>query len=71
MTIKKQKNNITIPIGFTSADTKKRLDWIKDKSGLDFKDDIQNSPEDLKGIIENHIGFMKIPMKNVISMICM
>jgi len=62
MTIKKQKNNITIPIGFTSADTKKRLDWIKDKSGLDFKDDIHNSPEDLKGIIENHIGFMKIPM---------
>ena len=62
MATKKTKNNKTIPNGYTSADTAKRLEWLKDKTGMDLKDDLQNDPEDLKGIIENHIGFMKVPM---------
>ena len=62
MTNKKQKNNKTIPIGYTVADTGRRLDWLKEKTGLDLNNDLQNEPEDLKGIIENHIGFMKVHM---------
>lgn len=51
-----------IPNGYTSDDTKNRLKWLKDKTGIDLDTNLENLPEDLKGIIENHIGYMKIPM---------
>ena len=54
-----------IPRGYTAEDTQRRLDWLKNEQGFDFKDLSSNSPEDLKGIIENHIGYMKIPMSIV------
>ena len=38
------------------------MKWLKEEKGIDFKDPPVNDPEDLKGIIENHIGFMKLPM---------
>ncbi len=41
MATKKTKNNKTIPIGYTSADTAKRLEWLKEKTGMDLKDDLQ------------------------------
>ena len=38
---------------------------LKNEKDFDFKDLPGNNPEDLKGIIENHIGYMKIPMSIV------
>ena len=61
MANKKSKYYI-IPNGYTSDDTKNRLKWLKDKTGIDLDTNLENMPEDLKGIIENHIGYMKIPM---------
>ena len=31
-------------------------------SGFSYDPELQNNPEDLKGIIENNIGYMNIPM---------
>ena len=31
-------------------------------SGFSYDPDLENNPEDLKGIIENNIGYMNIPM---------
>lgn len=51
-----------IPRGYTADDTQRRLDWLKEEQGFDYQDLNGNDPEDLKGIIENHVGYMKIPM---------
>lgn len=51
-----------IPNGYTQADTETRLDWLRTKTGMDIDPALENNPEDLKGIIENHIGYMKVPM---------
>ena len=58
----KENNKKMIPKGYTNEDTDKRLDWLSDKIGFNYDTDLSTTPEDLKGIIENHIGFMKIPM---------
>ena len=58
----KENNKKMIPKGYANKDTDKRLDWLSDKIGFNYDTDLSTTPEDLKGIIENHIGFMKIPM---------
>ena len=58
----KENNKKMIPKGYAIKDTDKRLDWLSEKIGFDYDSDLSITPEDLKGIIENHIGFMKIPM---------
>jgi hydroxymethylglutaryl-CoA reductase (NADPH) len=58
----KENNKKMIPKGYANEDTNKRLDWLSDKIGFNYDTDLSTTPEDLKGIIENHIGFMKIPM---------
>ncbi len=58
----KENNKKMIPKGYANEDTDKRLDWLSDKIGFNYDTDLSTKPEDLKGIIENHIGFMKIPM---------
>ena len=58
----KENNKKMIPKGYTIKDTDKRLDWLSEKIGFDYDSDLSITPDDLKGIIENHIGFMKIPM---------
>ena len=58
----KNGNNKRIPRGYEPEDTERRLKWLKEEKGIDFKDPPVNEPEELKGIIENHIGFMKLPM---------
>ena len=57
----KEKNH-PIPRGYTSNDTNDRIKWVKDKTGIDFSKSKTDKPEELQGIIENHIGFMNIPM---------
>ena len=61
MTDKNEKNN-SIPRGYKPEDTKSRLEWLKDTQGFELKDLPEDNTEELKGIIENHVGFMKIPM---------
>jgi len=56
------KNNIKIPSGYLSDDSKRRVTWLQDKTGFNYRDLQGDEPEDLKGIIENHIGYMNIPM---------
>ena len=58
----KENNKKMIPKGYAIKDTDKRLDWLSEKIGFDYDSDLSITPEELKGIIENHIGFMKIPM---------
>ncbi|SVC80420.1 uncharacterized protein METZ01_LOCUS333274, partial [marine metagenome] len=58
----KNGNNNRIPRGYKREDTERRLKWLKEEKGIEFQDPPMNDPEDLKGIIENHIGFMKLPM---------
>ena len=63
-----EKNNgkrNRIPRGYTAKDTQRRLKWLKNEQGFDLQDLPANDPEELKGIIENHVGYMKIPMSVV------
>ena len=63
-----EKNNgkrNRIPRGYTAEDTQKRLEWLKTVQGFDLQELPVNDPEELKGIIENHVGYMKIPMSVV------
>ena len=60
--MKEKRKKLLIPNGYSEKDTDNRLDWLKETTGFDYSNDLENQPEDLKGIIENHIGFMKIPM---------
>ena len=57
-----EKNNNKIPSGYKEEDIEKRLNWLERMSGFSYKPELQNNPEDLKGIIENNIGYMNIPM---------
>ena len=61
-TMKEKRKKFLIPNGYSKKDTNNRLDWLKETTGFDYSNDLENQPDDLKGIIENHIGFMKIPM---------
>ena len=52
----------TIPKGYSAKDTDERLEWLKETTGFDYNTKLENQPDELKGIIENHIGYMKVPM---------
>ena len=54
--------NSSIPRGYLREDTEARKDWVKDFSGIELDDTLVDNAEDLQGIIENHVGFLKIPM---------
>ena len=60
-----EKNNerySSIPRGYLPKDTLARKDWVKTFSGIDLDDNLTDNAEELQGIIENHVGFLKIPM---------
>ena len=51
-----------IPRGYRPEDSDRRLDWLKSKHDFELKNLPPNKTEELKGIIENHVGFMQMPM---------
>jgi hydroxymethylglutaryl-CoA reductase (NADPH) len=53
---------LTPPRGYTTEDTQTRRDWLTAETGHRISDPKPEQPADLKGIIENHIGFMQIPL---------
>ncbi len=50
------------PSGYDFASFKKRIDFINEKTGLKLNAEKRWWDEDLKGIIENPIGFVKVPL---------
>ena len=62
MTEEKNGKNSSIPRGYLAEDTKARLEWVKKFTGIEIDDSALDKEEDLQGIIENHVGFMKVPM---------
>lgn len=50
------------PGGYTKEDTQKRKEWLAERTSFKPNDSRPDEPEQLKGIIENHIGYMNIPM---------
>lgn len=53
---------ITPPRGYSEHDTEKRVSWLEKRTGFKLNDVGPDRPEDLKGIIENHVGFINVPM---------
>ena len=54
--------NSSIPRGYRPEDTDARKGWVKDFSGVELDDTLKDDVEDLRGIIENHVGFLNMPM---------
>ena len=54
--------NSSIPRGYRPEDTDARKGWVRDFSGVELDDTLKDDVEDLKGIIENHVGFLNMPM---------
>ncbi len=52
----------TIPRGYTLKDRELRKEWIGEITDVDINDSLSNTDEEMKGIIENYVGFMKLPM---------
>ncbi len=50
------------PRGYKKEDTEKRKKWIEEKTGFHLNEIGPDEPGDLRGIIENHVGFMHLPL---------
>ncbi|MCH7754495.1 hydroxymethylglutaryl-CoA reductase, partial [candidate division KSB1 bacterium] len=50
------------PRGYSKQHTEKRRKWLVEKTGFYLNEAPPDDPENLKGIIENHVGFMQVPM---------
>lgn len=55
-------NSTKPPGGFREKDTQRRLRWIERATGHNLDEFPTPEPEELRGIIENHVGYMPIPM---------
>ncbi|MDP7011606.1 MAG: hydroxymethylglutaryl-CoA reductase [Verrucomicrobiota bacterium] len=55
-------NKLTPPRGYTQADTEARQQWLKEQTGHQVPEFALDHPENLRGLIENHIGFVGLPM---------
>jgi hydroxymethylglutaryl-CoA reductase (NADPH) len=54
--------SVTPPRGYKKSDTERRKKWLEEKTGIHINDAEPEDTENLKGIIENHTGYIKIPM---------
>ena len=55
-------NKLTPPRGYTQADTETRQQWLEAQTGHSMPEFALDSPEELKGLIENHVGYVGLPM---------
>jgi hydroxymethylglutaryl-CoA reductase (NADPH) len=53
---------LTPPRGYKKSDTERRRAWFAEKTGFCIGDPHPEDPENLKGIIENHVGYMQLPL---------
>ena len=51
-----------LPRGYTAADTELRRAWLEQKTGVLLDGVPPDPPEQLKGIIENHVGYVGLPL---------
>ena len=65
MSDQNNERNVSIPRGYKQEDTDARKEWVKQFSGVEIDDTSRDNAEDLQGIIENHVGFMQVPMSVV------
>ncbi len=54
-------NKLTPPRGYTQEDTEARKIWLKEQTDHQVPDFALDDPENLKGLIENHVGFVGLP----------
>lgn len=54
-------NKLTPPRGYTQADAKERQRWLEEQTGHAMPEFALDEPENLKGLIENHVGFVGLP----------
>ena len=50
------------PGGFRAQDTERRRTWVERVTGCSIAPDPPPATEDLQGIIENHVGYLPLPM---------
>ena len=55
-------NKLTPPRGYAQADTESRRQWLKEVTGHAVPEFALDDPENLKGLIENHVGYVGLPM---------
>ena len=65
MTEETNGRGASIPRGYQQEDTEARKSWVKEYAGIDIDDTLEDKTEELQGIIENHVGFMKIPNSSI------
>ena len=65
MSDQNNERNSSIPRGYKQEDTDARKEWVKQFSGVEIDYTKRDKAEDLQGIIENHVGFMQVPMSVV------
>ncbi len=53
---------LTPPRGYTSADSAHRREWLAKRTGVTVSSGVFDEPEKLQGLIENHVGYVGIPM---------
>ena len=51
-----------LPRGYTAADTELRRAWLEQRTGILLDDIPPDPPEQLKGIIEGHVGQVALPL---------
>ena len=55
-------SKLTPPRGYAVKDTERRKDWLSQRTGFTIPPFRLEDPENLKGLIENHVGFLALPI---------
>ncbi len=55
-------DKVTPPRGYTNEDSAHRREWLAKRTGVTISSGVFDEPEKLQGLIENHVGYVGIPM---------
>ena len=50
------------PGGYSAQDTARRRHWLQQHTGMVLDELPPPTPEELQGLIENHVGFVPMPL---------